>query len=170
MKNLLFILIVGLVALIAAPTQATAYEAEKQTSVEVVNISVYDAEMVSNVFDFAPGTCHLLADAGPSIFDTLPEDVKYRYDVVPVDGVRVNYAGFGAFLQTDADTESPELEQTENPPSTIWDLVMGNQLVILTFLLALSELLALIPGINQNGIFQSIFSFLKSKSNKRTAK
>ncbi len=50
---------------------------------------------------------------------------------------------------------------------SIIDFILSNKIVLLGFLLALSEVLALIPGISQNGIFQAVFSWLKQKNKSR---
>lgn len=40
------------------------------------------------------------------------------------------------------------------------DFIMANKAIILGFLFALSEVLALIPGIKANSVFQAIFNML----------
>lgn len=47
---------------------------------------------------------------------------------------------------------------------SIIDFIIAHQSILLGLLLALSEVLSLIPGISQNGIFQAIFSWLKRKN------
>lgn len=41
------------------------------------------------------------------------------------------------------------------------ELIIANKLVIISFLFAASELLAVIPGIKSNSIFQLIYNTLK---------
>jgi Mg2+/citrate symporter len=41
------------------------------------------------------------------------------------------------------------------------ELIIANKLVIVTALLAVSEVLALVPGVKSNSIFQLVFSALK---------
>lgn len=42
------------------------------------------------------------------------------------------------------------------------EFIMANKVLILSVLFGLSELLALIPGIKSNSVFQLIFNMLKS--------
>jgi hypothetical protein len=46
------------------------------------------------------------------------------------------------------------------------DIIMQHQSEILAFLFALSELLALVPGIKSNSVFQLIFNGLKKVAGK----
>lgn len=47
------------------------------------------------------------------------------------------------------------------------DLIQDNSTAILVFLLSLSELLALIPGVKANSIFQLIVNLLKRFDNQK---
>jgi hypothetical protein len=46
------------------------------------------------------------------------------------------------------------------------DLIIGNKVVILGFLFALSEVLALIPSIKSNSVFTLIYNALKKVAGK----
>jgi hypothetical protein len=46
------------------------------------------------------------------------------------------------------------------------EVVIANKVVILGFLFALSEVLALIPSIKSNSVFQLVVNVLKKVSNK----
>lgn len=53
--------------------------------------------------------------------------------------------------------------------STIISFVVGHQLELLSFALGLSELLAILPGVKSNSIFQLIVNLIKSGLGKSDA-
>ena len=85
---------------------------------------------------------------------------------------RVNYAGFGAFISMDGDgvTDDPgdDPGETNQGKLSIIEWVTINSTLLFGLALAISEVLALIPGIKQNGIFQTILTFLRKKNKKQT--
>lgn len=50
----------------------------------------------------------------------------------------------------------------------IYAFIMANQVVLLGFLFALSEVLALIPGVKSNSVFQLILAGLKKLGPKKS--
>lgn len=171
MKNLLLVFIFTMVGLVSTAAQSTAIPVGDQLNTEVVAT----ANAVVLDYEFSPVACRLSAATGIEVTPVDSVEEFSGYQVVNYKGARLNCAGFGVSLQTDTENnlsnieDDPAESESESTLSLLYSFYTNNQIIILAFLLALSELLALIPGINQNGIFQSILSFLKSKDNTKTA-
>lgn len=72
------------------------------------------------------------------------------------------HAGFGLTIDT-GETVNDEIAPDDTGGTSPIDWVMNHWATIIAFLFALSEILALIPGIRENGIFQAIYTWLKKK-------
>jgi hypothetical protein len=97
-------------------------------------------------------------------FDEVAEsDIADLLKTTKAPGIQC--AGIGSFIYAqDEDVSEDTSTVTEDESGGIISYITSNWSVVLGILLAFSEILALIPGINQNGIFQTLVLLLKSKS------
>lgn len=177
MKNPILILLVVLMSIVVSSTQTTALTVDDQPCVELVPTADVDAVVISTDLSLSPVSllsvktayedysCSLIP--GSDEFKTClphPPDEAYKYPIRDLELPLTNNASIGAVLLT-LDSEVISGESYNGIVGFIWN----NRLVILGFLLGLSELLALIPGISQNGIFQAVFQALKKFKSKQTS-
>lgn len=71
-------------------------------------------------------------------------------------------AGFGLVIDS-GEIVNDEIAPDDTGETNLIDWVMNHWTIIIAFLFALSEVLALIPGIRENGIFQAVYTWLKKK-------
>ena len=84
------------------------------------------------------------------------------FEIVQIFTPGVQCAGVFMFTDAQAEDVTGDVPDDTGQKNSI-GLILSNWTVIFGFLFALSEILALIPVIKQNGIFQAIFGWLKSQ-------
>ncbi len=104
-------------------------------------------------------------DSSATIDPPKVESVKYTEKDIHVDSDTIEAKNFKQDFKKkykDADF----VYEYKAPEKGAWDYVQGNLGAIATVLFLISELLAAIPGIKANSIFQIIQNILKSKATK----
>ncbi len=172
MKHLFLILFVALTAIVATSTQSETVKRTAQSYFEEKMLNDVVAPAVLTEDNLVADRILTSPDMKPKSVDILNYSCKknQKYPLLNPKHRQINYAGFGSFLYTGGAQDSITIEQTEDPANNNWpsfiQWILNHKAILLSLALALSEVLALIPGIQQNGIFQSVFTFLKSKQKK----